>query len=269
LGWKNITVYAEKQFFDPDSDTIFIQILNSIPKISEPYYNVSPPEVVAGDPIKICCNTSDVEDYYTSLDVKINIKDPFDGWFNYTANYQGNGIFCIDYQTQETQLGNFTTICSVEDTDNGYAENTSKFLVYQNGTITMDFNSTEYWWYDYAQLDLIAKRKDNSVLASSPINITLNEEVVCSGQTNSTGGYTCIFQLPGEVGNNTIKVIVQDPYTKKKIANITFLEVAPTYGGSEEEIESSKQVSCYETPYFVVNPDGTIKKTMVRICTWK
>jgi hypothetical protein len=44
------------------------------------------------------------------------------------------------------------------------------------------------------------------------------------------------------------------------------LIVKVAYGVEETEVERAKQVSCYEVPQLVVNPDGSIKQVFVKVC---
>ena len=274
LGYKNISIQATYPNYDSDEDSVIVEILNNKPFVSKPYYNVSNEtwaEVWAGDPIKICCNITDVEDYYTDLIVNLSIKDPFDGWFNYTPIHEGFGKFCHDYKTDETQLGNFSVYCSAIDTENDKTTNSSWFVVWQNATIEMNFNTSEFWWYDWVNLTIKAMRKGGTVMSERNVNVTLEGKTVCKGITDSNGIYSCVFQLPGEVGDYIVKVIVEDKIGElyKKFANATIIEVKPSIGGSEEEIERAKQVSCTIVPQPILNPDGTISIVNVEICTWR
>jgi uncharacterized protein involved in tolerance to divalent cations len=61
-------------------------------------------------------------------------------------------------------------------------------------------------------------------------------------------------------------VEVTDSQTGKIFTNSTLLIVKVTYGAEETEVERAKQVSCYEIPQLVVNPDGSIKQVFVKVC---
>ena len=62
---------------------------------------------------------------------------------------------------------------------------------------------------------------------------------------------------------------VTDPLTNKVFGNSTILEVRPSVGETKAAEEAVGEVSCYELPKLVQNPDGSIREVIVRICVWK
>jgi hypothetical protein len=271
LGRKNITAYANSTSnYIADSKSINITILNNVPNVTKPRFNVTPAEVESGNGIKILCDAYDLEDCFSppSCLVKVNISilDPDGNWNNATA-YQIGNTFYRDYTAPYSPLGNYTVYCIVVDTDNGYNESLpSTFLVYQNATVTVNLNASYYWWGDGVKVYGSVKRKDGSSVSLSDTKIYLNQKLVCNATTNMTGDYVCEFKAPSSIGNYNMFVEVIDSQTGKIFTNSTILIVKLAYGVQEKELERAKQVSCYEVPQLVVNPDGSMKQVFVKVC---
>ncbi|MGC8993714.1 MAG: hypothetical protein ACP5JK_03045, partial [Candidatus Aenigmatarchaeota archaeon] len=175
--------------------------------------------------------------------------------------------FYRDYTAPYYPLGNYTVYCSVLDTDNGYNESLpSTFLVYQNATVTVNLNASYYWWNDGVKVFGNVKRKDGSAVSLSDVKIYVENNLICNTTTVSNGNYACDFIAPSQIGNYNLFVKVTDVQTGKIFVNSTLLIVKVTYGVNETEIKRAKAVSCYEVPYLVVNPDGSIKQVFVKVC---
>jgi hypothetical protein len=271
LGKKNITAYANSTGnYLASSKSINITILNNNPNVTKPRFNVTPAEVESGNGIQILCDAYDLEDCPSpascSVKVNISILDLNGNWNNATASQTGN-TFYIDYIAPYYPLGNYTVYCSVLDTDNGYNESLpSTFLVYQNATVTVDLNASYYWWGEGVKVYGAAKRKDRSAISLSDVKIYLERDLVCSNTTDNDGNYACEFKAPSSIGNYRLLVNVTDATTNKIFVNSTLLVVKVAYGVEETEVERAKQVSCYEVPQLVVNPDGSIKQVFVKVC---
>jgi len=270
LGKKNITAYANStENYIAGSKSINITILNNIPNVTEPRFNVTPAEVESGNAIQIICNASDLEDCPSpsscSVKVNISILDSEGNWDNATASQIGN-TFYRDYTAPYYPLGNYTVFCSVLDSDNGYNESFSTFLVYQNASITVNFNASYYWWDEGVKIYGNAKRKDGTAVTLSDLEVYLEQNSVCNITTDINGNYVCEFAAPSSIGNYKIIVKLIDSQTGKIFVNNTVLVVKAAYGAEETEIKRAKQVSCYEVPQLVINPDGSIKQVFVKVC---
>ena len=271
LGKKNITASANSTSnYLPGSKSINITILNNIPNVTKPRFNVTPPEVESGGGIKIFCDAYDLEDCSSpsscSVKVNISILDPDGNWNNSTASQIGS-TFYRDYIAPYSPLGYYTLYCSVLDTDNGYNDSLpSTFLVYQNATVTVDLNASYYWWSEGVKVYGTAKRKDGSAVSLSDVKIYLEQNLICNTTTDNNGNYACEFRAPSSIGNYRLLVNVTDAATNKIFVNSTSLIVKVTYGAEETEVRRVKQVSCYEVPQLVVNPDGSIKQVFVKVC---
>jgi hypothetical protein len=271
LGKKNITAHANSTSnYIADSKSINITILNNVPNVTKPRFNVTPAEVESGNGIQILCDAYDLEDCPSSasclIRVNISILDPNGNWNNATASQTGN-TFYIDYIAPYYPLGNYTVYCIVVDTDNGYNESLpSTFLVYQNATVTVNLNASYYWWGEGVKVYGSVKRKDGSSVSLSDTKIYLNQKLVCNATTNMTGDYVCEFKAPSSIGNYNMFVEVIDSQTGKIFTNSTILIVKLAYGVQEKELERARQVSCYEVPQLVINPDGSIKQVFVKVC---
>ena len=271
LGNKTITAIVNQSSYYPSDDSVNITILNNLPIFSEIYYNITPPEVQSGDGIEIMCDIYDREDCPSSsnchLDVNISIKDPNGVWSNSTAKQIGN-TFYRDFKAPYAPLGNYTVVCTAVDSDNGYNESApSKFLVWQNGTVSVYLNSSSYWWREGVRVYGHAERRDGTYISNANVEVLLNSVNQCPlAATDSNGNYECEFEAPNAVGNYTLLILVTDPLTGKKIGNTTQLIVSLQYGGN---YETAKNIGCYEIPQLIQNPDGSIKRVMVKICIWE
>jgi hypothetical protein len=268
LGNKTIKAEASAVGYTTVSDTVQIEILNNIPTLTDPAYNVSPPEILAGESIEISCDVYDVEDTPDLLQVNISVMDAAGSWDNVTASRVGNTFYRVYSTTEDSPLGNYTSVCSALDTDNGYNTSSSQFLVYQNATVTISLNATQVWWNDAVNSTVQAIRDDGSYVSSADTEIKLGNRVVCSesSATDSLGKYSCVFHAPNSTGTFVISAYVTDPLTGKTFFNSTLLEVRPILG---EEEEIAPEIACYEIPQIIQNPDGTIEEVKVRICVWK
>jgi hypothetical protein len=276
LGTKTINATVEKAGYINDSDIKHITILNNFPQLTTPTYNVTPPEVQSGDAIQISCDVYDVEDNEKikagNIPVNISIKYPDGTWDNATASHIPNSnTFYRDFSAPYSPLGNYTSICSAIDTENAYNESlNSTFLVWQTGTVTADLNASEVWWNDPVKINGSAKRSDQTSIASANVEVLLAGKNVCPlAATGVNGYYSCTFNAPQATGVYEVLVKVTDPQTNKIIANTTSFLVKPSYGGTKEEEEIAKGVGCYEVPKIIQNPDGSIKRVIVRVCVWR
>jgi len=271
LGKKNITAYANSTGnYLANSRSINITILNNIPNVTKPRFNVTPAEVESGNGIQILCDAYDLEDCSSpascSVKVNISILDPNGNWNNASASQTGN-TFYRDYIATYYPLGNYTVYCNVLDSDNGYNESLpSTFLVFQNATVTVNLNASYYGWDEGVKVYGIAKRKDGGAVSLSDVKIYLNQKLVCNTTTIMSGEYACEFKAPSSIGNYNLLVEVKDSQTGKIFTNSTLLVVKVVYGAEETEVKKAKQVSCYEVPQLVVNPDGSIKQAFVKVC---
>ncbi|MCS7093849.1 MAG: CARDB domain-containing protein [Candidatus Aenigmarchaeota archaeon] len=268
LGRKNITAYANSSGYVDSSSTIFVTFLNNPPQIQ---VSTNVLEVHSGDFIEITCAAYDLEDCQSShvcnLVGNISILNPNRNWDNSTTNKIGN-VFYREYRSPYHPLGEYISYCSVVDTDGGRAENYTKFLVWQNATVFVNLNASYYFFGEGVKIYGSVKRRDNSPLQISPMDIYLDGKKICNTTTDMSGNYACEFLAPNQIGNFKIYLSVTDVLTGKIFTNSTDLVVKFTYGGSEREMEKSPQVSCYEVPQIVVNPDGTLKRVFVKICVW-
>lgn len=271
LGTKTIKASVSAAGYQSAYNTSNITILNNLPVASEPYYNVTPAEILQGDAIEIYCDVTDVEDSAASLQVNLSVRDPVGQWSNETATILAGNTFYRVYSTDSlSPLGNYTTYCSAVDTDDGFATNSSQFLVYSNLTIIISLNSTAFWWEEGVNVSVNATRNvDNTQVAGGDVVVRIEDQLKCSATLDANGAYDCITTAPSAIGNYTVYVSVTDPQTGKTFTNTTTLVVKAYYGETEESIERSESVACYEFPSLVRNPDGSIKRIVVRICVPK
>jgi len=272
LGSEQLNATATKTGYAPGSKNVTINILNNLPQLTTPGYNVTPAEILAGEAIEINCTVTDVEDPGSVLEgeVNVSVKNPNNEWSNVSASRQGDTFYRIYSTTEDSVIGYYTAVCAAMDTDNGYNESaTSQFTVYKRAVVIITLNVTEVWWNDPVNISIEAKRADQTPINNGPTTIKISTDTVCTGNTNSQGRYSCEFTAPGSVGNYNISANVTDPTTNKIFFNSTILKVKISYGGTSEEVKGAEEVGCYQVPRIVQNPDGSIKKAMVKVCVWK
>ncbi|MEM0333099.1 MAG: CARDB domain-containing protein [Candidatus Aenigmatarchaeota archaeon] len=270
LGIKNITAFSNSSGYISSSSSIFINILNNPPKILQVSTNVS--QVESEEGIEITCSVYDLEDCEFSnncnLNVNISVLDANNNWNNFTANKIGN-TFYIDYTAPYYPLGEYKAYCIVWDSENDYAINYTNFIVWQRAVITINLNSSYYFWNSGVKVYGRVFRTDKSYVQLSSLDVYIDDKKVCSNIIDIYGYYECEFLSPSQIGNYILYVNVTDELTGKTFSNQTLLVVKFVYGGDEKEMRSAETVSCYEVPQLVVNPDGSIKKVYVRVCVWK
>jgi hypothetical protein len=269
LGSETILANATKTYYNNGESSVTITILNNLPIATTPAYNVTPAKIVRGEGIRITCNVTDTEDSAGQLSVNISIKNPNNVWNNITASNIGD-TFYRDYQTTESSaLGTYIAVCSALDTDSGRIENSSTFLVWQNATITIDLNASEYSWGVGVNVFGQASYTDAEYVSSSDTTVKVEGQTKCTTTTDSSGQYSCAFSAPESIGNFTLFVEITDVRTGKLLSNSTVLIVRTTYGEAATERTGAENVVCYEVPQIVQNPDGTIKRATVKLCVWK
>jgi len=268
----NITAhYPTTQNYSAASKTWWIKINNTLPTVTMPAFNQS--EVLRGRGVYISCDVTDVDDDYSDLKVNISIRDPNNVWSNVSATQAGEPTFSRSYQTNvsspTSSLGTYFVACSVEDLNGGRAQSASTFLVWAGATITINLNATSVGWGDPVNASGQAIYNDTEYVSSSTVRIKSGDSVKCTDTTDSSGRYDCVFTAPQSMGTYAITAELTDAITGKVFTNSTTLVVTTTYGGGEAEKKSAEQVTCYEEPRIVQNPDGSIEKTTVKVCVWK
>ena len=263
LGNKTIEALVNKSGYIEGRDSVNITILNNPPSTN---INLDKNEVEVGDSITVSClDVNDVEDPVEQLKVNVSILYPDNTWSNSSASRISttNNFYKIVNIPFNAPLGVAKAFCAVKDTDNGYFEISKDFIIYQNVTILISLNKTNYWWGEGVGSYIKVVRRDGSLVTNASINVSLNEVIKCSGKTNNNGEFLCDFTAPLEVGIFKLSVVIQDPKSTKLFSNSTNVEVVLTIG---EDIEKAKIVSCHEEPRLIQNPDGTISRVIIKVC---
>jgi len=243
---------------------------NTMPTVQTPQYNATGNEILRGEGIEISCDISDNEDSLDALTVQISVRDSNGVWSNQTVTDRIGSTFYRNYQTYDSDaVGTYTASCSAVDTCNHKKEATSSFLVWQDGVVTAELNQTSVEYGDAVNLSGEAYYLDTGYVTSSDVYVKIEGSTICSTVTETSGEYSCDFNAPNKVGNFNVLVEVLDKDTQKVISNTTVLSVEVALGGTKEEEETAQNVGCYEVPKLVQNPDGSITKSIVRICVWE
>jgi hypothetical protein len=137
--------------------------------------------------------------------------------------------------------------------------------------VTINLNASSVWWGGSINVSGIAKRSDQSPLSNIEVKLTFDGETICSNipNTTSTGWYSCVFNTPYRIGTRDVQVYIIDPVTSEPASNTSSLEVKVWWGGDDIEMDEAANVGCYEVPKIIQNPDGSIRRVLVKMCVWK
>lgn len=270
LGSRTINATATAAGYATGTANVNITVLNNQPTTGTPAYNVTPAEVQRGNGIEISCNVNDVEDAAGALTVGVYVKDTTGAWSNTTtANHVGNTYYRDYPTTQSSTLGTYTAACIVDDTDGGSAESSSTFLVWQNGTVSLNLNATNVRYGAAINVSGVVTYLNMDPVTLSGVSVIIDGVQKCASTTDLAGGYTCVFIAPKQVGTFKVNVQVTDKDTGKLLTNSATLTVSLAYGETTTAEQAAQNVGCYEVPSLVQNADGAITKSTVRICVWK
>ncbi len=197
--------------------------------------------------------------------VKLNTN--FTGWvipsgispyYNYTVLNYKYGIYSI--------TGYF------EGDENYTASSESHFLtIISPVVISIDLNESNVRWGDSVNVSGIVKRVNQTPLSNVAVKLTFDGKPICLNMpnTSSTGWYTCVFNTPHRIKTGDVHVQMTDPLTGELVTNTTILKIKVLWGSGEKEMEEAGNVGCYEVPKIIQNPDGSIRRVLVRLCVWK
>ncbi|MFN6992535.1 MAG: hypothetical protein ACK4MM_07445 [Fervidobacterium sp.] len=170
---------------------------------------------------------------------------------------------CDGYETCIVSLSGFTDAHVGDCVTNPYQ--TKICCNIETLNLTLNMNSTKVSWNDGIKVYGKAMRS-GLPLDSSNVTIKFDDKIYCFLQTNSTGDYECSFTIPKKrIANYNITATVVDKDTlDEKTESRTF----KTYLYYGYQI-SKNDMSCYETPRVIQNPDGSVDIVMVNVCVWK
>jgi len=159
--------------------------------------------------------------------------------------------------------GIYNYTCVIPATQN-YTEATSASniltVIPNTPNITIFFNSSKVWWNDSVYASGLSLYSNGTVDVGSTYTFYINGANQCGGSTNSSGGWSCTFRAPIEIGSFTATV------STSSTSNSTTLYVRPKYG---ETPSGTSDRAVYENPFFIQDMNGKLKMVMVRITTWK
>jgi len=270
LGTRTINATATAAGYANGTANVNITIMNNPPTVETPAYNATPAEVERGNGIEVSCTVNDVEDAAGALTVGVSVKDTTGAWSNATTTTRVGSTYYRDYQTaQSSVLGTYTAACTVADTDGGSAESSSTFLVWQNGTVSLNLNATNVGYGAAINVSGAVAYLNMDPVTLSDVSVVVGGTQQCAVKTDLAGGYTCTFIAPKQVGTFAVNVQVTDKDTGKLLTNSATLTVSLAYGETTTAEQAAQNVGCYEVPSLVQNADGAITKSTVRICVWK
>ena len=178
-----------------------------------------------------------------------------------------------NYYTTKSNLGiaTYNYKWFVNDSADSWARTSSTYVV-TSTLVTITLNETESWWNDPINVS-IQTITGGSPVVNANVNISLNTTggFVCSqtSATDANGRYSCAFNSPESVGNYNVSVSVYNPSDGQTNTNSTILKVKVSIGETKKEKAGAGAVGCYDVPMVMLNPDGSIKKVMVKTCVWK
>lgn len=205
--------------------------------------------------------------YYTNAHVEIGNQT---NYFYHLKLVPGTGYMlcdfvnsCSNYETCIASLSDFTDAHIGDCITNPYQIKICCNIETLN--LTINLNATKLTWNDGIKVYGKATRSE-SPLSYSNVTVKFDQETFCYLQTNATGDYECSFTVPKKRINNyniTATVIDKDTFEEKTVWKSIKMHL---YYGYQI---SNKDMSCYETPKIIQNPDGSVDIVMVNICVWK
>ncbi|MEM7825111.1 MAG: hypothetical protein QXO27_04020, partial [Candidatus Aenigmatarchaeota archaeon] len=221
---------------------------------------------------KDASNTDEIS--YTAIWVQIESTQEFlnDTWVAWAGNptKAWSNITKIINSTMDSTI---KWRVYANDTDNNW--NSSEIYsyvttIYVAPVITISLSDTIVWWDESINISIQAMRGGTPIVGGD-VEIHQDSNVVCSqsSATDSNGRYSCVFNAAKKLGNHTIQVNVKEPSTGEMITNTSSLIVKIILGSSEIEKRGAPKVSCYNIPRIIVNPDGSLQKTITKVCVWK
>ncbi|OGM93010.1 hypothetical protein A2935_03790 [Candidatus Wolfebacteria bacterium RIFCSPLOWO2_01_FULL_47_17b] len=150
-----------------------------------------------------------------------------------------------------------------------YADDTTNFssarkelsLVVSSLNVTIFLNTTKVWWNDSIYASGLASFTNGTIDANDAFRFFINGIDQCSGTTNSSGGWSCKFRAPVEIGTFEARISL----TATTASNTTILYVRPSYGPTP--IGTSDR-SVYENPFLIQDENGRLKTVIIRITAW-
>jgi hypothetical protein len=133
-------------------------------------------------------------------------------------------------------------------------------VISNSPNITIFFNSSKVWWNDSVYASGLSLYSNGTVDVGSTYTFYINGANQCGGSTNSSGGWSCTFRAPIEIGSFAATV------STSSTSNSTTLYVRPKYGPTPS---GTSDRTVYENPFFIQDMNGKLKMVMVRITTWK
>jgi len=154
---------------------------------------------------------------------------------------------------------NFSSTSGVNWTS-ASASNTTLIINQSQGIVTIGLNSSKVWWNDSVFASGILQYTNGTAISGDSYTFYMNGISQCGGSTNSSGGWSCTFRAPIEIGSFVATV------STSSTSNSTTLYVRPKYGPTPS---GTSDRTVYENPFFIQDMNGKLKMVMVRITTWK
>jgi hypothetical protein len=132
--------------------------------------------------------------------------------------------------------------------------------------ISLNLNASKAKWGE--DLRAWGKAKKNNIpLQNADIYVRVNGIEYCHLQTNSTGDYSCTFNVKKErIDVFNVSSTVVDPSSLKQKTTYKNFSVFMSFGFEDK---NNKDVICREIPKSIQNPDGSIDVIIMKICVWK
>jgi len=167
-----------------------------------------------------------------------------------------------------TLIGGIYNYTCVLSTSQNYTEATSASnilnVVPTLADITIFLNISKVWWNDSVYASGIKIYSNGTIGSGDSYTFYINGVSQCSGTTNSSGGWSCTFRVPIEIGSFYANITSTSASVTS--INSTILRVRPNYGQTPS---GTSDRAVYENPFFIQDMNGKLKMVMVRITTWK
>jgi len=138
-----------------------------------------------------------------------------------------------------------------------------KFSLSQNGVVTINLNSTNFWWNDSLLIYGKVLNSTNQPISNALVKVKLLDQT-CETYSLQDGSYNCTLLAPLELGTYRLWVnVTKDTFA---LTNSSTLEVKVVYGKTPTSLTERSVLEKY---YLMQEPSGNISMVKVRLIVWK
>ena len=137
------------------------------------------------------------------------------------------------------------------------------FSLSQNGVVTINLNSTNFWWNDSLLVYGKILNSSNQPISNALVKVKLLDQT-CETYSLQDGSYNCTLLAPLELG--TYRLVVSVTKDTLTLTNSSTLEVKAIYGATPTSLTERSVLEKY---YLMQEPSGNISMVKVRLIVWR